>query len=34
MVRIDVLVWAKVGRVEMVNTVMARGCSNLVRIKS
>jgi hypothetical protein len=33
-VRINVVIWAKVGRVKMVNTVKARGCSNLIRTES
>jgi hypothetical protein len=33
-VRIDAVVWAQAGMVEMVNTVMACGCLNLQRIES
>jgi hypothetical protein len=34
MVRIDVVIWAKDGMVEMVITVMAYGCPNLLWIES
>jgi hypothetical protein len=34
MVRIDAVVWANVGMVEMVNIVMACGCLNLLKTES